>query len=148
MEWRDIGTEALKYSVTGFAGFGFGAVFGKFADHSPFETGALFAVSFIASKALNTLVRKIALKHDFQLSTYHIVKRLADTALKLATAVALFAIGVFSTTGLLFAGGVSLAFCALDIGLGVYLKYSQQDDLLDDVVIDKQTPWSIRHAYA
>lgn len=148
MEWRDVGVEALKYSVTGFAGFGFGAVFGKLADHAPFETGALFAVSFIASRALNTAVRKIALKLDLQLSTYHIVKRVADTALKLAVAISLFAMGVFSTTGLMFVGGVALAFCAVDIGVGVYLRYSGQDDLLDDVVDDKQNPWFVRHAYA
>lgn len=148
MEWREVGTEALKYSITGFTGFGLGAVFGSLAGKSAVDSGIVFAVSFIASRALNALVRKLALKNDLQLSTYHIVKRLADLALKIATATTLFAVGVLSSTGLIVMGSVSLAFCAIDIGLGIYLRYSEQDDLLDDVVVDKSTPWYIKHAFA
>ena len=148
MEWRNVGTEALKYAVTGFAGFGLGAVFGKATGNPPFSTGGVFAVSFVGSRVLNSFVRKQSLKYDLNLSTYHIVKKIADTLLKLVTAVSLFSIGVLSTTGFMVMGGVALTFCAIEIGLGVYLKYTEQDELLDNITVDTKTSWLISRAFA
>lgn len=148
MNWREIGTESLKYAFTGLAGFGAGALIGHLNESPPFMTGGILSVGFVASRALSIFIRKKAIEHDIQLSSYQIVKHIAGTALKLATAVAFFACGILSTSGLMLMGGFSLAFCAVEIGIGLYIKYTEGDELMGDVVLDKKTPWHLGHAYA
>ncbi len=148
MDWRDIGTETIKYAVTGFAGFGFGALIGSVNEGSPYVSGGILGVAFVASRALSQFIRKFAIDRDMHLSNYHITKHIAGTLLKLATAAAFFAFGILNTTGLLVMGGVSLAFCAVEIGIGLYIKYSESDELMGDIVLDKKSPWHLGHAYS
>ena len=148
MDWRKVGAEAYNYAFIGLAGFGAGALIGKMNNSSPFAGGGIMAVGILASKALRGFIRNKSVDNDIHLSNYHITKNIAGTVLSLATAVAFFAAGILSTTGLMMMVGSSLAFCAIEIGIGLYIKYTENDELMGDIDLNKPSPWYLIRAYA
>ncbi|ADI38219.1 putative membrane protein [Waddlia chondrophila 2032/99] len=148
MKYQEIGREALKYAFNGLAGFGVGVLLGKALQGPSMIVGGILAIGFVALKALRTLVRNFAIRQDMHLSNYQIVKNITGTVLNLAVNAALYAFGIFGTNSFMVISGASLAVCALNIGLGLYIKYSEQDELMSDIVVGEKSPWYLHNAYA
>jgi hypothetical protein len=148
MDVRTVGMEAMKYAATGFAGLGIGAVLGQATGVPPMNCAVVCSAAFIACRAFDQFARKNALSRDWELSTFQIVKSIGWAMIGMTAAVSLFALGVLSTKSLFVMAALTAAFSVINISLGVYIKYSGDDDLLEDIVMNDKTSWHVRFASA
>lgn len=148
MDLNKLGGELAGYTLAGLAGFSVGAILGVVTKSPPYVVGSVLAITFIASRALRCLIKSQAFYCDMRLSTYHIVRTVADGLCSIASYAALFALGMMSSHYLMVAGSLTIAYTICEIAVGVVIRFTENDDVIRKIEITDQTPWHVRLAYA
>lgn len=134
VDMKQIGIECAMVALAGVVGFGGGCITGM-AVKGPHSiqgivpiVGAVYAISSIAAYALNLLVKHLAVKFDWTLSATLFTRCAVGAALTVATAVALFSVGIFGPIALGVTLGLGLTFgCASLAGIAIYLLAAKKD---------------------
>jgi hypothetical protein len=148
MELKQVGIEALKYAAYGAVAFASGALMGKMCGGSPLLAGAVNAVTAVAVRALDPLTRKLAESQDWNLSTFKIARTLGQGLVAVASIAALVALGIIGAPGAIFFGVVAAVMFGLNLGIGIYLSQSEEDQSINNFVMDDNSPWHVKHSYA
>ncbi|MFQ5729647.1 MAG: hypothetical protein ACE5GN_04740 [Waddliaceae bacterium] len=129
---KKIVSEAGKCVFWGGVSFGLGCLAGKIVKAPVLKTGGLYALAAVASQGLDLLVRVLAKKYDWNLSTVKFFDALSSAATAVAMAVSALALGIFSPTGAVGFFVLGLLGSAFPIGVGLYAKYGGRDCLYQD----------------
>lgn len=123
----EVALNAGKLAISSGIGFGLGCLVGKLSQVNMFLTGGLFAVTSAASTGLDILVKSLAGKYDWNLSTVNYITAATQVLTSLALSVSCLALGILSPLGFGLAVGLGVAFSAVPLGLGLYAQYGGKD---------------------
>ena len=120
---KKIAAEAGKCAFWGGVAFGLGCLAGKVVKGPIVKTGVLSAIAAVASQGLDLLVKTLAKKYDWNLSTVKFLDALSSTAMAVAMAIGAFALRILGPGGAIAALGLGLLGSAFSLGVGLYAKY-------------------------
>lgn len=132
MEIKHVGAEIAKLTFAGGLGFGLGCLAGKIVKGPVLMTGALYGVVSVAKYAMDLATKSLATKHKWNFSTFNFASSLTAAIASTALAVGILALGILSPAGAATLLGISLAFDAIPLAMGLYAKYNGKDMLYSD----------------
>ena len=132
MEIKNVGAEIAKLTFTGGLGFGLGCLAGKVFKAPILMTGALYGVVSVAKYSMDLLAKTLATKHKWNLSTYNFTNSLSGAIASTALAAGTLALGILNPVGAATLLGISLAFDAIPLAMGLYAKFGGKDMPLVD----------------
>jgi len=139
MNIKTVGKEIGIVAAYGALGFGLGCLAGKLGKAPILKTGGYFSVSMVASCILDSIVKSMAKKHKWNFSSVKFINVATRSILTIALAVSGLALGLLSPMGAGIAVGISLAFEAIPLTVGLFAKYGGNDCTYSESLRKKST---------
>lgn len=124
---EQVAIEGAKFVFGGTLGFGIGCLVGKLMKGPILLTGGVYSINIIATNGLDLLVKSLANKYEWKLSTVKYLTALTGILTTSALAVSLLAIGILSPAGMGLMIGIGSVFAAIPLGIGLYAQYGGKD---------------------